>query len=264
MPTIVITGSTRGIGLGLAKAFLDRGCAVVICGRTPAGIEAATAVLSAGQPLGSLLGEVCDVTEAAQVQALWDAAKARFGQVDIWVNNAGINTATREFWTHAPEEIAAVIQTNVVGAMYGARVALAGMLAQGHGAIYQMEGLGSNGQKIRGTTLYGTTKRALAYLTDALADEVRGTGVIVGALQPGMVATEMLTRQREERPDTWEQNRRIFNILGERVETVAPWLAQRVLENRRNGARIRYLTSGKVAWRFLTAPLRKRDIFEAV
>jgi hypothetical protein len=77
-----------------------------------------------------------------------------------------------------------------------------------------------------------------------------------------MVMTKLVTAQYDERPEDWERAKRIFNIIGDRVETVAPWLAQQVLENHKHGARIRWLSRGKLIGRFLTAPFRKRDLFE--
>jgi NAD(P)-dependent dehydrogenase (short-subunit alcohol dehydrogenase family) len=263
MKTIVITGSTRGIGYGLADSFLALGCAVTVSGRTSAAVEGAVSRLASGHEAGRIWGQACDVTQLQQVQALWDAAKARFGAIDIWINNAGISHPQLDFWAHAPEQIEAVVHTNLVGAMYGAQVALRGMLDQGFGSFYNMEGLGSDGRRVEGLALYGTTKRGLAYFTDALIKEMQGTPVLVGGLRPGMVLTEMLTGQYdEERPEDWEAARRIFNILADRVEVVTPWLARKVLDNQRSGVRIRWLTKGKVMSRFLLAPFRKRDLFE--
>jgi NAD(P)-dependent dehydrogenase (short-subunit alcohol dehydrogenase family) len=258
---VVITGSTRGIGYGLADAFLALDCAVVVSGRAQQNVDEAVLRLSSQHGTERVLGRACDVRHVEQVQALWDAAVARFGQVDIWVNNAGVSHLQADFWELAPEVIRAVVDTNLLGAMHGARVALRGMREQGSGSLYNVEGLGSDGRAVAGLSLYGTTKAAMRYLTDVLAAEMRDTDVIVGALQPGMVVTDLVTREREVNPETWERNRRIFCILCDRVETVTPWLVQRMLANRRNGARIKWLTAGKLALRFLTAPFRPRDPF---
>jgi short-subunit dehydrogenase len=144
--------------------------------------------------------------------------------------------------------------------MYGASVALSGMREQGYGALYNMEGLGSSGPTVPGMTLYATTKSAMKYLTEALAVEVNGTGLVVGALQPGMVVTDLLMGREDERSPPDARSRRIMNILADRVETVTPWLARQVLANERNGARIRWLTPWKVAARFLRAPFHERRV----
>ena len=262
MKTVVITGSTRGIGYGLADSFLALGCAVTISGRTLANVEEAVAKLVAQHEADRVLGQPCDVTDLEQVQALWDAAKARFGRVDIWINNAGIGHSQMDFCELSPEQIKAVVDTNLVGAMYGAKVALRGMLDQGFGSFYNMEGLGSDDRMVRGLALYGCTKAGLRYLTQSWVQETRGTPVLVGALRPGMVMTDLVTRQYEERPEDWEHDKRIFNILADRVETVTPWLARKVLANKKTGVRITWLTRRKVIGRFLAAPFRRRDLFK--
>ena len=124
-----------------------------------------------------------------------------------------------------------------------------------------MEGLGSDGRRVEGLTLYGSTKYGLCYFTDALVEETRTTPVLVGALSPGMVITDLIMGQYEDRPEDWEAAKRIFNVLADRVEDVAPWMAQRVLDNDRTGVRIKWLTRGKIMGRFIAAPFRKRDLF---
>jgi NAD(P)-dependent dehydrogenase (short-subunit alcohol dehydrogenase family) len=261
MKVVVITGSTRGIGHGMADAFLTRGCSVTISGRTPTAVEEAVSALACRHDADRILGQACDVRDFDQVQALWDAAAQRFGQVDIWMNNAGVAHGQTDFWDHASSKIRSVVETNMIGAMYGAKVALTGMLEQGFGSFYNMEGLGSDGRHVEGLGLYGTTKHGLAYLTDALIEDTKGTGLIVGALRPGMVATDLLTGQYEGRPEEWERARKVFDLLADRVETIAPWMVDKVLANTRTGVRFKWLTPWRLAGRFLSAPFRKRDVF---
>jgi NAD(P)-dependent dehydrogenase (short-subunit alcohol dehydrogenase family) len=257
---VVITGSTRGIGYGLAHSFLTRGCCVVVGGRSQAGTDLAVRQLADAHDPGSVTGEVCDVRDFGQVQGLWDGAIRRFGHVDIWINNAGLGTCQRDLWTHTPEEMAALVDTNVLGVLHGAKVAIEGMLAQGRGAVYTMEGLGSDGRRIVGLVLYGTTKRALRYLTEGLVAETRRTAVLVGSISPGMVTTDFLLSRYDHNSEDWERAKRIFNILADRVETVTPWIADRVLANTKHGARFEWLTLPRVAWRFLSAPFTHRDV----
>lgn len=262
MRAIVVTGSTRGIGYGLSDAFLEQGCNVTVSGRSQEAVDRAVEELSARHGPDRLFGYPCDVTDFGQVQALWDAAKGHWGKIDIWVNNAGIAHAQTPLCEQNPAEAASVIQTNVTGTIHGARVAMEGMLAQGSGSIYNLEGLGSDGRTVEGLTVYGTSKAALTYLTDAMARELADTPVLVGAIRPGMVVTDMITQQYKDRPEQWDEARRIFNILADRVETVTPWIADRVLSNKKNGTRIRWLSRGKAMSRFLTAPFTKRNLFQ--
>jgi NAD(P)-dependent dehydrogenase (short-subunit alcohol dehydrogenase family) len=260
MKSIVITGSTRGIGFGLAESFLDLGCAVVISGRTEEKVLGAVEKLAKRFGRERVFGFACDVSSYEQVQALWDASRQVFSKVDIWINNAGISNPLAKLWEQPEETIEEVITTNVLGTMHGAKVALGGMLSQGHGALYNLMGLGSDGRKQDGLTLYGTTKAALRYFNDALIKEASGTPVVVGAISPGMVATELVTASRYTSPQTWNSVQRVLNLLGERVETVTPWLAKRILENKKNGAEIRWLTGTRLLWRLITAPVIKRNV----
>jgi NAD(P)-dependent dehydrogenase (short-subunit alcohol dehydrogenase family) len=262
MKIVVITGSTRGIGYGLAESFLNLDCGVVISGRSLTGVDQAVARLSEGDQSRQILGVVCDITQADQVETLWQKAVRRFDRVDIWINNAGIAHNQMLFREHQPEQIVAVVQTNIIGTMFGARVALNGLSAQGYGALYIMAGHGATGRKQDGLTLYGSTKYALRYLTECLVEEVKGTPIIVGELRPGMVLTELLTDQFKDRPEDWEKAKPIFNIIVDRTETVTPWLAQKVLDNDKNGAEIVWLTKAKMLGRFLTAPLGRRNVVE--
>lgn len=263
MKTIVITGSTRGIGFGLAENFLKLGQQVVISGRRQDSVDQAVEKLTRDFPAEQILGVPCDMRDFQRVELLWQTAADHFGKVDIWINNAGISQSQTNFWELKPQQILDLVDTNITGAMYGARVALAGFLEQGSGAFYNMEGLGSDGRRVEGLTLYGTSKSALHYLTNSLVAEVKGTEVIVGAIRPGMVLTDLILKRYDDRdPEDFEQAKRIFNILADRVETVTPYLAEKVLQNTKNNARIYWLTSGKVLWRFLTAPVTKRDLFK--
>lgn len=261
MKNIVITGSTRGLGFGLADAFLDLGCSVTVSGRTEEAVQRSVAELSAKYAAERLFGHPCDVTDYDQVQALWDAAQSHWGKIDVWINNAGISHQQKALWEHQPQELAAVVETNILGTLYGSKVALVGMLQQGSGSLYNMEGLGSDGRRVQGLTLYGSTKSSIRYLCKALAEETKDTPVLVGALSPGMVTTDLLTAEYVNRPEDWERAKRIFNILADRVETVTPWLARQILANTKNGVRIQWMGRGKAMGRFLLAPFRKRDLF---
>lgn len=262
MKTIVITGSTKGIGCGLAEEFLKRGCQVVVSGRKQEDAEAAAQKLAKSASAEHILAQACDVSEYLQVQALWAAAVERFGKVDIWINNAGQAQAIQNFWEIEASLMQAVVKANLLGQMYGAKVAISGMLEQGFGALYIMEGKGANGHVQKGMTLYSATKRGGNYLFNALVEEVEDTPVIVGSISPGMVVTDLLTRQRDADPENWERTKKIFNILADKVETVVPELAEAILANKKNGTEIRHLSRMKVMSRFLTAPFNKRDLFE--
>ena len=264
MKRVVITGSTRGIGLGLAREFLRRGCAVAISGRNRDGMDEALQELASLGAADRLLGVPCDVRRADEVRGLWDEVAGQWGGIDLWICNAGVSHPIGPLQGCSAETIDQVLATNLGGTLHCCRVALDGMNRQGFGALYNMEGLGSDGRKVPGMALYGITKAGVRYLTVALAAETEGSRVIVGAISPGMVVTELLTSPYDACPAELEKVSWLFRILADRVETVAPWLVDRILANRRNGARICWLTPAKIMARFLTSCAKRRDPFAPV
>ena len=260
--TIVITGSTRGIGKGMAGELLKRGHNVVVSGRTAAAVQQAVAEL---EPLVSgtarVHGVPCDVAQCEALQTLWDEAISKFGRVDIWINNAGISPARQRAGEMRGEDIRNVQQINLQGMMQGTQIALAGMQAQGGGTIYNMEGYGSNGMMNPGMGLYGASKFALTYFNKALLAETRDSAVKICYLSPGIVLTDLLKRDMGSN-DARDiaRTRRIYNILADRVETVTPWLVDNILKPQKAGARIAWLTGAKAGKRFFLSLFRKRQL----
>ncbi len=261
MQTVVITGSSQGIGLGLAVEFLKRSCRVVLSARGTERLEAERKKLADEFGDGFVIAVPCDITDLNQARFLWDEAIRSFGQVDIWINNAGIMNTTRRYWDLDPAEIAAVVNTNILGLMYGTHVALQGMLAQGGGQIYNMEGMGSNGNMRAGFTVYGTTKRAVRYFTESLVKESGETPVQVGTLGPGIVITDFLIENMKKMPkEEYEKVRMIYNILADKVETVTPFLVENILSNTTTGSKIDWLTDEKAAERFNSDEYASRNL----
>ena len=259
MKTIVITGSTRGIGFAMARAFLRKGNKVVISGRKSPAVKEAVQKLAKESSADSVAGFTCNVTQFAQVQALWDQAQKKFGNIDIWVNNAGISNMQNTPWELSAEEIRAVVETNVLGEMFGSKVALQGFTKQGFGAVYNMEGMGADGRSnVKGLSIYGATKAGLRYFNDCLASEITNSRIITGSMQPGMVLTDMVTGQYEGKPEDWSRVRRIFDVISSDVNRVADWLTDKMLTNQKNGARFAFSNSLRIFSRFLMMPFRRK------
>lgn len=261
---IVITGSTRGIGLGLAREFLKRDCSVAISGRTPETVAAAAAELGEYYGVHRVCSQACDITDSAQLQGLWDAAAEAFGGVDVWINNAGMSIERKPLWEQEDEALETIVTTNLTGALFASKVAIRNMIDQGHGQVWNTEGFGSDGATQVGMAAYGSTKRAVRYLQRALRKDTADTPVQVCTISPGIVVTDLLVGDYDLTSEEWERAKKIFNILGDEVHTVTPWLAEHVLATDKSGARVAWLTRRKAFGRFSTAAFRKRDLFTTI
>lgn len=262
--SIVVTGSTRGIGRGLAENFLKLGAKVTVSGRSAADVKALVKELAFIHGKENVAGAACDITDAKQLAGLWSAATKAFGSVDVWINNAGISIDRKPVWELPAEDVMKIVDINLGGALLSARQALIGMTGQGHGQVWLMEGFGSDGMSGAGMVSYGATKRGVNYLTKALRKDAKDTGVHICALSPGIVVTDLLIGDYDLSSDEWKKTKKIMNILADHVETVTPWLAQNVLKTDKDGARVAWLTKGKAFKRFAGAAFNKRDLFADV
>jgi NAD(P)-dependent dehydrogenase (short-subunit alcohol dehydrogenase family) len=262
MKNVVVTGSTKGIGHALATEFARLGHGVVVTGRTEAAVDEAVAKIKAVAPKAAVVGVPTDVTDFDSVQALWDRAVAELGRVDIWVNNAGLAISTKTIVQNDPSEVSAMVRTNMLGTMFGAKVAAAGMLSQGGGQIVNILGGGSDGKFRPGQAIYSSTKRGLGLFTEALTKELEGTNVTVGSVRPGILITDGFIRESKlEDPAKFAKQRKALNIIADPVDEVAPWIAGQILAKPQNGAKTVWLTNGKIARRFAMAGFNKRDLF---
>jgi short-subunit dehydrogenase len=261
MKNVVITGSTRGIGLAMAKEYMKAGCNVTLSGRQAKITEALAKELH--EYNGKYHYIPCNVSNQSDVENLWAKSYEKWGRIDIWINNAGQN-CPHEFCYDTPaSSVDAVINTNIKGMIYGSQVAAKNMLVQGFGQIWNMEGLGSNDMIQVKTILYGTTKRALTYFTKALAKELKGTPVKAGRLSPGMMLTDFITKTPEgnESPVLKDKSFQfIFNTLADKPETVASFFIPRMIKNVKNDAHLVWLTNAKSMIRFMKVPFAKRKL----
>ena len=227
--TVVITGGTRGIGLGMAKEFLSRGHNVVITGTSEESV--ARGLKDIGEN-SDVIGVPCLVENTDSIEKVWDKAIKRFSTVDVWINNAGAATSRNGLEELSYDEITRTIDTNLTGTILATRIVSSRMLKQGSGQIYMFEGFGSNGQLQKGISVYGSTKRALRYFTAAAANEFKDTPIVIGSISPGIVTTDLLLRSSKSSEKDWEK-------------------ADEVLKNNKNGAKIAWLTTIKVIGRLI-------------
>ena len=248
----VVTGSTKGIGFALARELVRRGHDVAVSGRTQEAVDEAVGKLTPEAAEGArLIGVPTDVSDPAQVQALWDAAVSAFGSVDLWVNNAGVAYTNRTILETTSAEVATMVNTNMIGTINGSQVAVRGMTAAGRGQVFNVLGGGSDGSVRPGMGVYSTTKRGLDMFTQALVKEVDGTPVRVGQVRPGILITDGWLREAASHPEAVSSQRKMVNILSDHVDDVAPYLVEQMLASTKNGDEIAWLTTGRMMKKFL-------------
>jgi NAD(P)-dependent dehydrogenase (short-subunit alcohol dehydrogenase family) len=261
MATAVITGSSKGIGYGLAQELRRRGHDVVVSGRGTDSVTDAAKRLEDGPGSGRVVGTVCDVSDPASVQALWDSAVAELGGVDLWINNAGVARTVHPVVDLRPEWIVEMVTSNMVGTILGSRVAVRGMSAQGHGQLVNILGGGSDGKIRPGMTVYGSTKRGLRAFTDALVRETAGGPVRIASVSPGIVVSDGMVREaRELGPEGFARVRKAMNVLADPVDEAAPAIVDMILANPKHGASLKRVSSIDLGLRFARGG-RGRDVF---
>ena len=190
-PVVLITGALTGIGLATARAFAQEGARIVVSGRRD---EAGQALAKELRALGAEAEYVqADVRHEDDVRNLVDQTVARFGRLDVAVNNAGTEGKSGPLTEQSADSYSATFETNVLGTLLSLKHELRVMLPQGHGSIVNLSStLGHTGA--RGASVYSASKHAVEGLTKSAALEAAGSGVRVNAVAPGPVDTEMLSR----------------------------------------------------------------------
>ena len=266
LKTVVITGSTRGLGYEMAKVFLCDGWNVVVNGVNEERLKNAVDSLKIEKGRGSVLGVAGNVKNSEDIQNILDNAVKNFGAVDIWINNAGINQPSKAMWELTDSEIDSILGIDLRGAIIGTKIAAIQMEKQLEGGmIYNVEGYGSNDAMMLGLNMYGTSKRAVTHFSKAFAKELeeRNSKVKLGRLSPGIMITDFTKKALggEQEISLPEKTKNFYNIMGDYPDTVAEFMVGEMLKNPANNAHINWLTGKKVMMRFITAPFKKRNFF---
>ncbi len=188
--SVVITGGAGAIGLATAREFLGRGARVLLVDRDGDAVEAARSKLA---ELGDVFTAVADVSSEADVEDYVKDAVERFGKIDVFFNNAGIEGRMRPIVDTEVTDFDKVFAVNVRGVFLGLKHVLRAMLKQGHGSIINTSSeAGLNGA----TSLadYVASKHAVTGLTKAAALEVARDGIRVNSIHPSPVNTPMMRR----------------------------------------------------------------------
>lgn len=192
----VITGGPRGLGFGIAQAYIRAGAKVVVASRSMESVEAA--VLALEEMGGQASGIHCDVGILEDLEKLARYTIEKYGKFDVWVNNAGLSPAYGPtiHIPHKQNEI--VFQTNIMGTYYGSLTAMKHFLERGEGKLINISGRGDK-EPVPLQNAYASSKAWMRNFTLALAEEYKESGVCVYLLKPGMVDTDMLRKIKSRR-----------------------------------------------------------------
>ena len=190
-PVVLITGALTGIGRATALAFAQEGARIVVSGRHD---DAGQALIAELYDLGAEVEFVrADVRHEDDVRNLIDQTVARFGRLDVAVNNAGTEGHPGPVTEQTAESYAAVFDTNVLGTLLSMKHELRVMQPQGSGSIINLSS--TVGKKAApGASVYSASKHAVEGMTKSAALEAAASGVRVNAIAPGPTETDMLTR----------------------------------------------------------------------
>jgi NADP-dependent 3-hydroxy acid dehydrogenase YdfG len=200
-----ITGGGSGIGLAVARAFLDEGARVAITGRHLDRLRQAAKSLQAGD---RLLCVAADVAHWEQVQTAAQQVTEHLGPIDILVNNAGLNLKERTFRELTPESWRLLLQANLDGAFYATHAVFPQMLARRDGLIVFISSIAGKRASPLGGIAYAASKFGMRALGMGLAAEEKESGVRTSVIYPGEVDTPIL--EHRPQPVTDEQRRRIL------------------------------------------------------
>ena len=180
----LVTGGTRGIGHDICRAFIDTGAKVALCSRDGAAAEQVASTFGEGTR-----GYACDVGVASQVEALADSIDKDFGKIDVLVNNAGF-TKDNLLFRLTEADWDSVIDTNLKGAFLMTKYAARGMIKRRWGRVINITSVvGLNGNK--GQSNYSASKAGIIGFTKSVAKELASRNVLVNAVAPGFVETEL-------------------------------------------------------------------------
>jgi NAD(P)-dependent dehydrogenase (short-subunit alcohol dehydrogenase family) len=190
-PVVLITGALTGIGRAAAIAFARKGAKVVVSGRRD---EAGQALVAELRALGSEAEFInADVRKEGDVRALIDKTVARFGRLDVAVNNAATEGQVGPITDQTAESFAATFETNVLGVVLSMKHEVRAMQSQGSGSIINISSTYGH-EGAAGASIYVGAKHAVEGITKSVALEIAKSGIRVNAVAPGPTDTGMLTR----------------------------------------------------------------------
>lgn len=219
---VVITGASSGIGAELARLLSKRGDRLVLAARREAELRA---VADACGP--NAIAVPTDVTRRSDVDGLREAAIARFGHVDVWINNAGrgIHKHVMEL---ADEDVDEILDVNLRSALYGMQAIVPHFQARGRGHLVNVSSTLGRLPVAPRRSIYSAAKAALNILTSDLRADLRAThpGIVVSLVLPGTVASDFPTKVRGQSEPHWAVGQQAGPMKVQSVEEVAGQIAE--------------------------------------
>jgi 3-oxoacyl-[acyl-carrier protein] reductase len=189
MRNIIVTGGSRGLGLGIARTLTRAGYCVIAVARRLSEPLAAAMTQPEGEPGGALHFRPCDLAQTAQIPPLVKAVRQDFGAIYGLVNNAAVGTSGILATMH-DAQIAQLVQMNTLAPLVLTKYVVRAMMAEGGGRIVNIGSIVS-AAGFSGLAAYAATKASLVGLTRSLAREVGPLGITVNAVAPGFIDTQM-------------------------------------------------------------------------
>lgn len=193
----IITGGARGIGYAAAERMLASGATVVIWDIDQKALDDAKASLG---KLGTVSGDIVELTDETSIAAATKAAVTRHGKIDILVNNAGITGGNAKLWELEPDVWRRVVEVNLVGPYLTCRAVVPEMLKSGYGRIVNIASIaGKDGNP--NASHYSASKAGLIGLTKSLAKELATSNILVNCITPAAAKTEIFNQMKQEHID---------------------------------------------------------------
>lgn len=218
-PVAVVTGASRGLGAGLAAALAGSGWRLGLCARSsppePGGTEA--------------VARPVDVTDADALAAFTGEVVARFGRIDLWVNNAGVLDPVGSLAVADPDALRTHVDTNVVGVLLGSRAFARHVRGRPGGGVLVNVSSGAGSRPVEGWAAYCASKAAVDMLTEVVALEERSHGLRAYAVAPGVIDTDMQAQLRATPASVFPSVDRFVRLHEEGAFNSPGWVAAYLL-----------------------------------
>jgi len=217
--TAVITGASRGLGAGLAERFAERGLRLGLCARGAPVLPEGPGVVAAQ----------LDVRDAAALAAFAEAVAARFGAIDLWVNNAGVLEPIAPLRDVDPEAARLHLEVNVLGVLHGSQAFVRHLRRRaGEGVLVNISS-GAAQHAYAGWSVYCAAKAAVERMTECIALEEAAHGLRAHALAPGVIDTDMQARIRATPAERFPEVERFLERKREEHFNTPRFVADRIL-----------------------------------